>query len=220
MIRELASYERLADQVVGDEERLEQTMFELGAAEALIAEVGRARSGTRSPFTTFSTFLCAQAAIVRGHLRPPAMARGRDRRGAVRGRRRGRRRAPLRAAGLGSSTGTSRRSASTRASAPPDERLADDAPRRGAAAEGRRGGTAYFFTLTFSQRVGFGSILSITATSCSPVRVRSGCRGRARRQGSGRLPRRLRSCRRGSSAECRRRWPSGRRSGRRRRHHR
>ncbi len=58
MIRELATYERLADQVVGDEERLERTMFELGAAEALIAEVGGEPVGYAIYFTTFSTFLC------------------------------------------------------------------------------------------------------------------------------------------------------------------
>ena len=58
MIRELATYERLADQVVGDEERLEHTMFEVGAAEALIAEVGESTVGYAIYFTTFSSFLC------------------------------------------------------------------------------------------------------------------------------------------------------------------
>ena len=58
MIRELAAYERLADQVVDDEERLEQTLFELGAAEALIAEVEGRPVGYAIYFTTFSTFLC------------------------------------------------------------------------------------------------------------------------------------------------------------------
>jgi GNAT superfamily N-acetyltransferase len=58
MIRELASYERLADEVVGDEQRLERALFELEAAEALIAEVGDARVGYALYFTTFSSFLC------------------------------------------------------------------------------------------------------------------------------------------------------------------
>jgi GNAT superfamily N-acetyltransferase len=58
MIRELAAYERLADQVVGDEERLERTLFEVGAAEALIAEVGDSTVGYAIYFTTFSSFLC------------------------------------------------------------------------------------------------------------------------------------------------------------------
>jgi GNAT superfamily N-acetyltransferase len=58
MIRELATYERLADHVVGDEERLERSLFELGAAEALIAEVGDDAVGYAVYFTTFSSFLC------------------------------------------------------------------------------------------------------------------------------------------------------------------
>jgi GNAT superfamily N-acetyltransferase len=58
MIRELAAYERLADRVVGDTDRLERSLFELGAAEALIAEVDGAPVGYAIYFTTFSTFLC------------------------------------------------------------------------------------------------------------------------------------------------------------------
>jgi GNAT superfamily N-acetyltransferase len=58
MIRELATYERLADRVGGDERRLERSLFELGAAEALIAEVGDAVVGYAIYFTTFSSFLC------------------------------------------------------------------------------------------------------------------------------------------------------------------
>ena len=58
MIRELAEYERLADEVVGDEQRLERTMFDVGAAEALIAEVGESTVGYAIYFTTFSSFLC------------------------------------------------------------------------------------------------------------------------------------------------------------------
>jgi GNAT superfamily N-acetyltransferase len=58
MIRELAEYERLADRVVGDSDRLERALFELGAAEALIAEVEGEPVGYAIYFTTFSTFLC------------------------------------------------------------------------------------------------------------------------------------------------------------------
>lgn len=58
MIRELAGYERLADRVVGDTDRLERSLFELGAAEALIAEVEGEAVGYAIFFTTFSTFLC------------------------------------------------------------------------------------------------------------------------------------------------------------------
>jgi GNAT superfamily N-acetyltransferase len=58
MIRELASYERLADRVVGSERQLEQSLFELGAAEALIAEAGAEPVGYAIFFTTFSSFLC------------------------------------------------------------------------------------------------------------------------------------------------------------------
>jgi GNAT superfamily N-acetyltransferase len=58
MIGELAAYERLAEEVVGDADRLERSLFELGAAEALIAEVDGEPVGYAIYFTTFSTFLC------------------------------------------------------------------------------------------------------------------------------------------------------------------
>jgi GNAT superfamily N-acetyltransferase len=58
MVRELATYERLSHRVTGDEWRLEESLFELGAAEALIAEVGEAKVGYAIYFTTFSSFLC------------------------------------------------------------------------------------------------------------------------------------------------------------------
>jgi GNAT superfamily N-acetyltransferase len=58
MIRELASYERLSDRVTGDEERLEESIFDLGAAEALIAEADGRPAGYAIYFTTFSSFLC------------------------------------------------------------------------------------------------------------------------------------------------------------------
>ena len=58
MIRELAAYERLAEKAVGDERRLEESLFERRAAEALIAEAGGTAIGYAIYFTTFSTFLC------------------------------------------------------------------------------------------------------------------------------------------------------------------
>jgi GNAT superfamily N-acetyltransferase len=58
MVRELATYERLSHRVTGDEWRLEESLFELGAAEALIAAVGEAKVGYAIYFTTFSSFLC------------------------------------------------------------------------------------------------------------------------------------------------------------------
>ena len=58
MIRELATYERLADRVTGDEATLEGSLFERRAAEALIAEAGGGPAGYAIYFTTFSTFLC------------------------------------------------------------------------------------------------------------------------------------------------------------------
>jgi len=58
MIRELAAYERLADRVTGDQRQLEESLFELRAAEALIAEADGAPVGYAIYFTTFSSFLC------------------------------------------------------------------------------------------------------------------------------------------------------------------
>lgn len=58
MIAELAAYEKLGERAVGDVERLERSLFELRAAEALIAEVGGEPAGYAIFFPTFSTFLC------------------------------------------------------------------------------------------------------------------------------------------------------------------
>ena len=58
LIRELAEYERLADQVVATEELLEQHLFgERPAAEALVAELDGEPVGFAIFFTTFSTFV-------------------------------------------------------------------------------------------------------------------------------------------------------------------
>lgn len=56
LILELATYEKLADQVVGDAETLRRSLFEQRAAEALIVECGGEAVGYAIFFTTFSTF--------------------------------------------------------------------------------------------------------------------------------------------------------------------
>jgi GNAT superfamily N-acetyltransferase len=56
LILELATYEKLADEVVGDAETLRRSMFEQGAAEALVVERGEEVAGYAIFFTTFSTF--------------------------------------------------------------------------------------------------------------------------------------------------------------------
>jgi GNAT superfamily N-acetyltransferase len=59
LILELASYEKLADQVTGDAETLRRTIFEQRAAEALIIESGAGEAiGYALFFTTFSSFEC------------------------------------------------------------------------------------------------------------------------------------------------------------------
>ncbi|HXD54579.1 MAG TPA: GNAT family N-acetyltransferase [Solirubrobacteraceae bacterium] len=61
MIRELAEYEKLADQVEATEELLSEALFgERPAAEALIAERDSAPIGYALFFPTFSTFLAIQ----------------------------------------------------------------------------------------------------------------------------------------------------------------
>ena len=55
-IRELAEYEKMADQVVATEELLREWMFEKGAAEALIGEVDGEAVGFALFFHNFSTF--------------------------------------------------------------------------------------------------------------------------------------------------------------------
>lgn len=58
LIRELAEYEKLGDAVKGDAELLATTLFDQGAAEALIAEVDGEAVGYAIFFGTFSTFEC------------------------------------------------------------------------------------------------------------------------------------------------------------------
>ena len=58
LILELASYEKLADEVRGDPEVLRRSLFEQRAAEALLVEDGEEAIGYAIFFTTFSTFEC------------------------------------------------------------------------------------------------------------------------------------------------------------------
>jgi GNAT superfamily N-acetyltransferase len=61
LLRELAEYERLADQVKATEELFREALFsERPAAEALIAERGEEPVGYALFFPTFSTFLAIQ----------------------------------------------------------------------------------------------------------------------------------------------------------------
>lgn len=59
LILELAAYEKMADEVVGDAEVLRRSLFEQGAAEALLLETADGEAvGYAIFFTTFSTFEC------------------------------------------------------------------------------------------------------------------------------------------------------------------
>lgn len=59
LILELATYEKLADQVAGDAEVLRRSLFEEKAAEALLLETADGEAvGYAIFFTTFSTFEC------------------------------------------------------------------------------------------------------------------------------------------------------------------
>ena len=59
LIRALAEYEKLAEQAVGTEARMRDSLFGARpAAEALVAERGGRAVGFAIFFTTFSTFLC------------------------------------------------------------------------------------------------------------------------------------------------------------------
>lgn len=61
LFRELATYEKLEDQLHATEELLHEALFgERPAAEALIAEVGSQTAGYALFYPTFSTFLAIQ----------------------------------------------------------------------------------------------------------------------------------------------------------------
>jgi GNAT superfamily N-acetyltransferase len=57
LIKELASYEKLSDQVVATEESLRYWLFEMKRAEALVFEVDHSIIGFALYFYNFSTFL-------------------------------------------------------------------------------------------------------------------------------------------------------------------
>lgn len=78
LIRELADYERLADQVVADEAALKATLFGVRpAAEVLIAELAGATVGFALFFESYSTFLAKPGLYLEDlFVRPPARARG------------------------------------------------------------------------------------------------------------------------------------------------
>jgi GNAT superfamily N-acetyltransferase len=58
LILELATYEKLAEEVAGNPEILRRALFEEQAAEALILEGGAETIGYAIFFTTFSSFEC------------------------------------------------------------------------------------------------------------------------------------------------------------------
>jgi GNAT superfamily N-acetyltransferase len=58
LILELATYERLREQVFGDAEVLRRTLFEQRAAEALLIEDGEEAIGYAIFYVTFSSFEC------------------------------------------------------------------------------------------------------------------------------------------------------------------
>lgn len=57
LIKELADYEKLSDQVVATEASLKQSLFEMKTAEALVLEVDSVPIGFALYFYNFSTFL-------------------------------------------------------------------------------------------------------------------------------------------------------------------
>jgi GNAT superfamily N-acetyltransferase len=58
LIVELATFEKLDHEVVGTAAMLRRTMFEEGAAEAILVEAGGETIGYAIFYTTFSTFEC------------------------------------------------------------------------------------------------------------------------------------------------------------------
>ncbi len=77
-IRELAEYERMADDVVATEERLDAALFgERRVAEAVIAELDGAPVGFALFFANFSTFLALPGIYLEDlFVRPAARGRG------------------------------------------------------------------------------------------------------------------------------------------------
>lgn len=77
-VRELASYEKLLDEVVADEAQLRATLFGVKpAAEVLIAELAGAPVGFALFFHTYSTFLAKPGLYLEDlFVRPAARGRG------------------------------------------------------------------------------------------------------------------------------------------------
>lgn len=76
LITELATYEKLADEVVGDAEVLRRTLFVERAAEALILEAEGGVIGYAIFFTTFSSFECRSGIWLEDVYVRPAHRRG------------------------------------------------------------------------------------------------------------------------------------------------
>lgn len=77
-IKELAEYEKLSHQVVGDEEQLLQTLFgERPAAEVIIADFGGTPAGFALFFHNYSTFLARPGLYLEDlYVRPELRGRG------------------------------------------------------------------------------------------------------------------------------------------------
>jgi GNAT superfamily N-acetyltransferase len=79
LIRELAEYERLANEVIADEAALRATLFGVGrpAAEVLIAEIAKAPVGFALFFQSYSTFLAKPGLYLEDlFVRPLARGKG------------------------------------------------------------------------------------------------------------------------------------------------
>jgi GNAT superfamily N-acetyltransferase len=77
LILELASYERLRDEVRGDARELRRSLFEARAAEALLAEVDGEAVGYAIVCGTFSTFECRAGIWIEDlYVRPESRERG------------------------------------------------------------------------------------------------------------------------------------------------
>jgi GNAT superfamily N-acetyltransferase len=76
-IRELAEFEKLADEVVADEAALKTTLFVRPAAEVLIAELAGVPVGFALFFESYSTFLAKPGLYLEDlFVRPPARGKG------------------------------------------------------------------------------------------------------------------------------------------------
>jgi len=77
-VKELAEYEKLSHQVVGDEDQLRATLFgERPAAEVVIAELGGAPAGFALFFHNYSTFLARPGLYLEDlYVRPQMRGKG------------------------------------------------------------------------------------------------------------------------------------------------